>query len=345
MMQPQHPWAPAAPVPTSRHSRASAALERGDEDEESLTAAKRGAPAHGSQAWCAEVLAGARLHQQALAAAVLAAALLALWLHQRSGTAIIPASAAKIMTPTVHRPGPAAAVQLQHTTYYKPRHRERHGEAIAGATAASNGRNVNASQSEKPVQEPGEELVSAGKPAQASVRGNLAPATVITGPEQVGDWLTDRWQAAKDMSGTPIEGEHWVEIDLQEPVMVTRFTLDWESAYAKDWSMEGRLANSSRWEEMTNPKAATITTQTADKHVRQAFALPNDWAMRHAHLPPQALSEHGVRCAAPAAAVRHVRLLIRKRATLWGVSLWRLHVWGSRVAACRDLPKLSTSSF
>ena len=58
-------------------------------------------------------------------------------------------------------------MQLQHTTYYKPRHRERHGEAIAGATAAPNGRNVNASQSEKPVQEPGEELVSAGKPAQA----------------------------------------------------------------------------------------------------------------------------------------------------------------------------------
>eukprot|EP01043_Picozoa_sp_COSAG02_P090252 COSAG02_NODE_27131_length_616_cov_1.139265_1_plen_60_part_00 len=31
---------------------------------------------------------------------------------------------------------------------------------------------------------------------------------VITHSQSV-DWLKDRWQAAKDMNGTPIPGKHW----------------------------------------------------------------------------------------------------------------------------------------
>lgn len=51
-------------------------------------------------------------------------------------------------------------------------------------------------------------LLSVGRPASASVRGNLADASVLTRAAAPGDWLTDRWQAAADMSGTPLLGEH-----------------------------------------------------------------------------------------------------------------------------------------
>ena len=48
----------------------------------------------------------------------------------------------------------------------------------------------------------------------ASVRGNLGPASVVTS-SRIDDWLKDRWQAAKNMQGTPISGAHWLEVDLE----------------------------------------------------------------------------------------------------------------------------------
>jgi hypothetical protein len=65
--------------------------------------------------------------------------------------------------------------------------------------------------------------------------------------------------------------------------------------------------------------------------------------------PPSPLgTEAGPDCVAPAQAVRYVRLSIRKRATSWGVSVWRFQVyglvrglrvlgsWGLRVLGFRD---------
>eukprot|EP00961_Rhodomonas_salina_P057788 776565-Rhodomonas_salina.1 len=48
-------------------------------------------------------------------------------------------------------------------------------------------------------------LLSEGKPATSDVRGNLGAAQTVTS-SKMDDWLKDRWQAASDMSGTPIEG-------------------------------------------------------------------------------------------------------------------------------------------
>lgn len=39
------------------------------------------------------------------------------------------------------------------------------------------------------------------------------------------DWLRDRWQAAKDMTGKPIEGPQWVMIDLGKRAQITRLVL------------------------------------------------------------------------------------------------------------------------
>ena len=77
-----------------------------------------------------------------------------------------------------------------------------------------------------------EVLVSAGKPASSDVRGNLGPATVVTS-NIVKDWLKDRWQAAKNMQGVPIPGPHWIEVDLEQRCICSRFLVDFETAFAK----------------------------------------------------------------------------------------------------------------
>lgn len=39
------------------------------------------------------------------------------------------------------------------------------------------------------------------------------------------DWLRDRWQAAKDMTGKPIDGKQWVMLDLTKRAQITRLVL------------------------------------------------------------------------------------------------------------------------
>ena len=39
------------------------------------------------------------------------------------------------------------------------------------------------------------------------------------------DWLRDRWQAAKDMTGKPIAGKQWVMLDLSKRAQITRVVL------------------------------------------------------------------------------------------------------------------------
>ena len=68
------------------------------------------------------------------------------------------------------------------------------------------------------------DLLSKGRPVTASVHGQLGPPSVITN-ESIANWLTDRWQAALNMKGEPIPGEHWVEIDLQRPCRVEKVTI------------------------------------------------------------------------------------------------------------------------
>jgi hypothetical protein len=74
-------------------------------------------------------------------------------------------------------------------------------------------------------------LVSANRPVTASAAGNLGPPSVVTS-EAMSDWLTDRWQAASDMSGSPIPGSQWLEVDLGRTCVAERFVIDWETAFA-----------------------------------------------------------------------------------------------------------------
>jgi hypothetical protein len=70
------------------------------------------------------------------------------------------------------------------------------------------------------------QLLSAGQLVHASAHGNLAAPSVITRatpPLATHEaWLTDRWQAARDMSGTPLAGTQWVTLELESGCIAHR---------------------------------------------------------------------------------------------------------------------------
>lgn len=185
------------------------------------------------------------------------------------------------------------------------------------------------------------ELLSLGRPATADVRGNLGPASVVTSPD-VGDWLKDRWQAAVDMTGRPIRGSHWVEVDLGRPCVVARVVLDWEVAYASQYVVQGRLGSSGPWADIVTHKAAVVSTKRrfshpkqAKKHVVHTLDVPSASARPAAGVtaPTAAADPPAVEIDTSAtSAVRYVRVVTKRNGSQWGVSLWRFEVYGVEVA-------------
>ena len=149
-------------------------------------------------------------------------------------------------------------------------------------------------------------LLSAGRPVQASARGNLGPPDVVTS-EAVADWLADRWQAAANMQGDPLPGEHWLEVDLGAPCSLSHVLIDFEKAYSDRYTVQSRLTQGDSWSEVAVGSAAAQTS-ASDTHVIH-------------ELPARA-----------GAAGRFVRLLILQPATRWGTSVWRFQVHGTRAA-------------
>ena len=94
----------------------------------------------------------------------------------------------------------------------------------------------------------------------SDVRGNLGPASVILQNPPGTNWIKDRWQAAGDMHGTAIPGQHWVQLDfgnlhshsrgrgrgrsLEMEMEIDRVVIDWEAAYAKDYRIEISMGDS-----------------------------------------------------------------------------------------------------
>ncbi|KAJ1388479.1 hypothetical protein B484DRAFT_425807, partial [Ochromonadaceae sp. CCMP2298] len=87
-----------------------------------------------------------------------------------------------------------------------------------------------------------------GVAATSDVRGNLGPVGVVLQSPPGTNWLKDRccvgtgtgrWQAASDMGGTALPGEHWVILDLGRDTGVARVVLDWEAAFANDYVIQG----------------------------------------------------------------------------------------------------------
>jgi hypothetical protein len=149
-------------------------------------------------------------------------------------------------------------------------------------------------------------LLSPYLSATADVRGNLGPPKVVLSPK-VRNWLSDRWQAAVDMSGKPIPGAHWVELkptnasrSASVRFNVTHVLLDWETAHATDFVLQRRGADGG-WHMLPCAPAQRIK---ARQHIVDTIVLKD---------------EVSVTC---------IRLLIRRPGTQWGSSLWRFEIWG-----------------
>jgi len=166
-------------------------------------------------------------------------------------------------------------------------------------------------------------LLSSGKPAIADVRGNLGPASVVT-DEAIGDWLKDRWQAARNMQGEPIGGEHWIEIDLQRLCLATNFLIDWEQAFSDDWSIIGRADIGAQWMKLASSRSKGLRRSESKQHVvHEVVADIRDKKYNAASstaVPstPSMIQQR----------VRFVRLVIHSSSTRWGPSVWRFQIWG-----------------
>lgn len=159
-------------------------------------------------------------------------------------------------------------------------------------------------------------LLSDYKPVVSySVNGNLGSPGVVTDPKSV-DWLKDRWQAAKDMSGNPIPGDHFLVVDLQSLSEVNQVIIDFETAFAKDYTVKIASNFDGPWTnmfEVVNNKCAGVHSlhmQKKKQHVTHYLSLGGDEKPPSGRFVQFAMSKTG-------------------RATQWGVSLWYIGIYGS----------------
>ena len=236
----------------------------------------------------------------------------------------------------------------------------------------------------------------------SSVKGNLGPPSVLHQDPPGSDWLKDRWQAASDMGGTAIPGSHWIMLDFSgmlptttnNAVHVTKVILDWETAYANNYRIEGRL---------TPPSSASMSKMHGGRNSNTNEEDEKDWCVLYdgaididthnggggssssnkqfsmtinnelQQQPHRVVEEYGqspgvkqkmalhivhtidwnrnkeeeegtnllrkegdgdmntIRSSGSCHELRYMRIFIRKPARGWGVSLWQVDVFGTRV--------------
>jgi hypothetical protein len=189
--------------------------------------------------------------------------------------------------------------------------------------------------------------------ATSDVRGNLGPISVIIQSNPGNDWIHDRWQAASNMHGKNIPGEHWIQLDFSEHsnIIVDKIVLDWETAYADEYIIEGSLEpivdglsstsstdnnnkispDSKIWTLFDGRKKAsssnTNTNNNTSRSVSESGLSPGVDEKRPLHIV------HDIRLLDDEAKnkpIRYLRLHILKGGTPWGVSLWQFDVYGFR---------------
>lgn len=160
-----------------------------------------------------------------------------------------------------------------------------------------------------------------GGSATADVRGNLGPAAVVLQNETT-NWLKDRWQAASDMHGTAIRGAHWVHVDLKgRKVRVQNFLLDWETAYADDYRLEG-------WSHNQSVVVYFDAKQPEYQSLRSSHSFGQSPGVKQ-KLPLHIIHEIACQEQATSVVVDALHLSIRKPFHVaWGVSLWRFQAFG-----------------
>lgn len=222
-----------------------------------------------------------------------------------------------------------------------------------------------------------------------STRGNLGPPTVLNQNPPGNDWIKDRWQAASDMHGTAIKGSHWVLLDFSQlvdeekdngndlvgdgrrGVQMTKIVLDWETAFATDYRVEGRMdrplehdsslnevekdewcllydgGNANNINQGNNELQRGIETQFHESSYGQSPGVKQKLPLHILHtiewmtssLDNNEQTSEGndgsdrdnSGSCQTTTAFRYLRIFIRKPARGWGVSLWEVDVYGTIV--------------
>jgi hypothetical protein len=166
--------------------------------------------------------------------------------------------------------------------------------------------------------------------ATTDVRGNLGPAAVMLNNGT--DWLKDRWQAASDMGGTAIRGRHWVQLDFVSPVALHSARLDWETAYSDHYELLVATDNGA-----AGAAVHASTNRHDDPVWKTVFSAPNErihvnktgTSPGFTKVPMPLHVVHTFELEHPTVETTSVRLLILSSATGWGVSLWRIEIYGT----------------
>ena len=157
----------------------------------------------------------------------------------------------------------------------------------------------------------------------ADVGGNLGPPSVLNQVDPGKDWLKDRWQAASDMHGTEIKGQHWVELDFtqmreqNEAFWPAYAILDWETAVSTDYVISGRRRledDSDAWTVLFDSKKHAYDTTTSGKSPGVKKEMPLHYIHNATLSQPKLIDA--------------IRIVIRSSDHGWGVSLWQVDIYG-----------------
>ena len=149
----------------------------------------------------------------------------------------------------------------------------------------------------------------------SSAIGNLSPPSSVLSPS-ISDWLTDRWQAASDMSGTPIPGPHFLSLSFPSKriTSIKSVTLDFETAHCDDYTVS--LLSSSNPERTveiySSLKSKTLKRLRSHQHVTDVFDVNWDG------VADDIVGSYDT-----------IRIGFLKPATRWGISVWRVVAEGS----------------
>ena len=170
----------------------------------------------------------------------------------------------------------------------------------------------------------------------ADVGGNLGPPSVLNQVSPGADWLKDRWQAASDMHGTEIKGNHWIEVDfstLREQGLAfwpAYAIFDWETAVSTDYLIYGRRREdeSDSWTVFFDSKKHEYDTTTSGK----SPGVKKDMPLHYVHnitlkeRPSPEAFNNGMH--EEPKLIDAIRILIRSSDHGWGVSLWQIDIYG-----------------
>ncbi len=140
----------------------------------------------------------------------------------------------------------------------------------------------------------------------SDVHGNLGDPIVVLS-ENVDNWLTDRWQAASNMQGSPIPGDHYLHLFLNQKAIIKHVIIDFETAYSDHYRLIGCVAANNCVIELAT-SASRKVIDTSKNHIIHLI---------------------GTSIESP---VTSVKLVIDKPSTRWGTSIWRLQLHGYLVA-------------